>query len=56
MSKSALATADPPEIAIAIDLHLDQDDLNSQMKAVSKQLLPGWDALLDADIEVSIQE
>jgi hypothetical protein len=53
MSASAVATAGPPKIAYTIDLHSNQDELNSQMKSACKQLLPGWDAVEDTDIQVS---
>jgi hypothetical protein len=56
MSISAVATAGPPEIAFTIDLHSNQDELNSQMKSACKQILSGWDALSDTNIEVSSVE
>ena len=44
--------AETPKLAFTIDLHSNQDDLNSHMKAACKQLLPGWDTIADTDIQV----
>lgn len=52
MSSPADIMAETPKIAFTIDLHSNQDDLNSHMKAACKQLLPGWDTIADTDIQV----
>jgi hypothetical protein len=53
MACSSVAKMDPPKIAFTVDLQLNNDDdVHSQMKTACKQLLHGWDAFKDTDIEV----